>query len=493
MSGRIMRDKVMGSEKIGRLIVVDPSLKDERGHHYSLAKAISDDASQRGIDVIWYVSSDFQIKSNLESIEVRALFTKSMYEGFKTKNLMRGFSRKYKKIKKFLERHERLNNFVRGCYKKIFGTTRRDGFNEQLLECFKLDSVGKKDKVLVHTADGRMYREILDLSLKKGFEKNFPDFHLCTPYDSEIMPHNKVGFRAKQVVRYLSLLGLLERKIFLYAENSILAEHLAVEWGVKVEALEIPAPDKELGYNSAVSEEEVLEIVYMGAAREEKGFHLLPDIIENLLIKNLLNNKIHFTVQASPQIVGYSPVIISALRRLRKINENHLTLIDEQQSMSDYYSMLKQSDVVLLCYDSKKYKVRGSGIATEAVAFGKVVLGSRNTFATSLAGNAAVYADSVDEIVEEISRVAANKLAYLKNSRLRMEAYRAVNMPGNYISKILNNSLMDERESDGAYLADFKAEIFLPVESMDVKTELMRLRAGKGEEMAGISFPQLIK
>ena len=36
-------------------------------------------------------------------------------------------------------------------------------------------------------------------------------------------------------------------------------------------------------------------------------------------------------------------------------------------------AVLKEADIVPVCYDQRKYRAHGSGLAVEAIAFGKIV------------------------------------------------------------------------------------------------------------------------
>lgn len=441
-----------------RLIILDPSLKDLRGHHYSLTKAITLGAENNNIDVIWYVNKEFQNSIDSDDVKVRRIFKSSMYDLFIKQSSIGNkplsvdrttIDRIPKYARKILKKiFTKFKAFIPNKYRDVLGVGESEkegvsGFVGELVQAFEQDDISDRDVVLVHTADGMIYRSMLDMVVNYSNFSKFPSFHLCTPYDSQIMPHNNRGMRVKDVVRYVDLLGVLNNKIFLYAENELLSEHLSEEWGVEVETLEIPPPLLE---STVAVNDSTLDVVYLGAAREEKGFHLLPGVIDHILSKDEGDElKIRMRLQCTPQVIGYVPAIKNIVERLNQYKNDRVSLIDQQQSMNQYYRALQEADVVLLCYDSEKYRVRGSGIAAEAVTYGKIVVATPNTFPSFLAGKAGVLASTEVEIAEAILKVAANKGIYKSAAIERSIEYRKKVTAGKYVKHLFERLSASER------------------------------------------------
>ncbi len=58
----------------------------------------------------------------------------------------------------------------------------------------------------------------------------------------------------------------------------------------------------------------------------------------------------------------------------------NVTFLQETLSTDAYYRLLGQADAVLLPYDAKIYRSRSSGVLTEALAAGKPVVVTENTW-----------------------------------------------------------------------------------------------------------------
>ena len=307
------------------------------------------------------------------------------------------------------------------------------GMDSELNSGLKELDANSEDILLVHTSDARTYRAILDYILNYYNSANGPSIHLSTPYDMSIMPHRRQGLSVKRVVNYYEKMGLIGHKVFLYAENELLSKELADEWGLRVQPLELPIPqlsEKLTADNNGVT------VAYLGAAREEKGFHLLPDIVKRVLGRSPDN--VRFVIQCSPQIVGYSSIILAAIDKLKSMSGDCLTLIEEKMSMSQYYDVLAKADIVLLCYNKDHYRARSSGIAVEAVSLGKLVIATPGTFPAWVAGEAALLANDAGDASRAIIDVLGNKELYMARAKARMHDYlNSVSV--NYVEPLIEN------------------------------------------------------
>lgn len=295
---------------------------------------------------------------------------------------------------------------------------------EELLQVISEHAANKKDIVFFHTADASTYRGVLNifcnLTLMNKW-KDLPRFHLCTPYDEQVMPYNDYGQRVRHAVRYMKLLGLLDKFVFLYAENELLAAHLANEWKVTVRSLPVP-PEKSLLSKSKVHNNKKLHVMYLGDARAEKGFNLLPKLVKKVL-GSAISQKVKFTLQASPEIAGYTPDIKSSIEALKSMESEALTIIPQAQSVERYLQLLNSADAVLLCYDQGKYRVRGSGIAVEAVTHAVTIISTPGTFPSYIAGEAGVNASNADGIFKALEEICENRQAYVELALARRDWY----------------------------------------------------------------------
>ena len=102
-------------------------------------------------------------------------------------------------------------------------------------------------------------------------------------------------------------------------------------------------------------------------------------------------------------------------------------LLLEPLSQEDYQSLLISSDIVLLPYDAKAYRVRGSGIVAEAAAAGKIIVASEDSYPGNVA---AAYGgetgSSPEDFAEGVVKIASDFSAAKK---------RAAQLSNNYIAE----------------------------------------------------------
>lgn len=449
----------------GRLIIIDPSLKDVRGHHYSLTCNISIAASKIGYDVLVLSNQNVDSAFAVTGASVVPTFGMTTYDHF-IKSRESEHASLFQKVRQKILNHTPQS--IRGLLRHVrsifivpvnlkvdvnhAGNNVLDGgIVPELASSFQELKITSKDHVLVHTCDAIIYRSILELvQINRELGENV-NYHLCTPYDMSIMPHSSKGISVDRVIGYLDKMGRIGKNVFLYAENDLLAEELSANWGVEVEVLHIPIQTCQLAnQRKSVINENSFRVVYLGAAREEKGFHLLPEIIDEVSLINKKDLPIEFIIQSSPQIVGYTEKVKKTIEQLERFDSCKVKLIMHQQGMSEYYRLLESSDVVLLCYDKFNYKVRGSGIVAEAIAFGKNVIVTPNTYPAWLAGDAALAATEVDKIAAAIVQISENRAEFRKKAESRAKWFCRLSSPDGYMEKILasESAIKSSRSSE---------------------------------------------
>lgn len=450
----------------GRLIIVDPSLQDTRGHHYSLTRVIVDSVLNSGFQVVVFSSLFADEKLQFPGARIRPVFSKTTYDYFKPAQNTKKTSLKEKlHLVVSLRLPESIKVILRKIRNKLkilrakFGVPVKSGtastggvLQDELMEALIAEQVTGVGHILVHTADGMMYRAILQLLLKKYPLGEHPSYHLCTPYDIRIMPHASQGMPVDNVIKYMQLMGFINQNVFLYAENELLADSLSHSWHVEVKALDIPMRKINVQYSNQQYNDSVFRVVYLGAAREEKGFHLLYDVVKDVLSAKDKELCVEFVIQCSPQIVGYTSKIEATIEKLRQFSSDEVKLIQTQQSELEYYSVLESADVVLCCYKLENYRVRGSGIATEAVAFGKTVITTPGTYPAWLAGDAGYFASNSKEISAAILSVIKNREKCKGNALKRAEWFSERTRPEEYINKLLASEENAKKHQDVGYI-----------------------------------------
>jgi hypothetical protein len=117
-----------------------------------------------------------------------------------------------------------------------------------------------------------------------------------------------------------------------------------------------------------------LTISFVGQTRNDKGFHLLPDICLGISDK-IASGAVQFRIQLSnSKFKRNDQVVIDKLRQYRAV------IIDRPLNQHEYYDFLKSSDIILLPYTGAPYQSQSSGIFAEALALGKVMVVSERTW-----------------------------------------------------------------------------------------------------------------
>lgn len=463
-----------------KIFVVDPALKDQRGHHYALTANIARNCSDLGHKVICLVNKSLskQIEDDLYFVRC---FSSDTYDGHAKPKApanakptpkpqlavanpaperSRLFRIKHALVLAYRYLPESLRQVTTPMIHKLRGDRQLPSVTQnpatsngvttsaikappvaakrapapapgvgavaELLDSLKNHSVGPNDVVLFHTCDAHTYRDILELFTKAVRLENWnklPQFHLSTPYDGTTMPHNKKRPPFDQSVRHMSRLGLIGKKIFLRAEHVLLADHLAEVLSVDVTALPIP-PLTDLPERVASRGETTMNIMYLGAARTEKGFTTLPTAIRSTLAVDPKLN-VCFHIQITPQILGYTSDVLNAVEELRQIDDERLNLIDEPLSQKNYLQLLANADVMLLNYQPDRYKFRGSGIAVESVLSATSVIAPKATFPAFIVGESGIHTEYPNGVGSAIQEIYQNLEEYRSRARIRRDSYRS--------------------------------------------------------------------
>ncbi|MEZ6001553.1 hypothetical protein [Hyphomonas sp.] len=384
-----------------RLFIVDPSLTDIRGHHYTLTRSVTESARLRGFDVHWLSAAEVS-GDLLQHKEILPTFGLSMYAAYKGSVTVGGnapLDRLKRLGARLLSRPEEPAAPEPSSEDKFEAVevSIRDGLR-QAIDTY---GIGPADRLLFHTADGATYRALAEVIA--GLAKDdLPLFHVCTPYDPVgVMPNRRSADEIMEVIDSLKQAGLVDRKVFLYAENPFLADHLAEIWKVPVRPLDLPMKavtedEKFLARKFRTErlklDENAFVITSLGAARLEKGFNLIPDVVQRTFefagtpgFPNAKPESIKFVLQASAQIIGRHPVIAKAIERLQELPSTQVELLLEPLTDQDYRNMLITSDAVLMPYEEQAYRVRGSGVVTEAVTARKFIVAKSGTYPARMA------------------------------------------------------------------------------------------------------------
>jgi glycosyltransferase involved in cell wall biosynthesis len=103
-------------------------------------------------------------------------------------------------------------------------------------------------------------------------------------------------------------------------------------------------------------------LVFAGGARAEKGYAMLPALVQALA------GRARFSIHSGPVGPAEDPVVQRAHAALRGLDG--VTLLERALPFEDYLGLLREADLLLLPYDAASYGPRSSSILAEARALG---------------------------------------------------------------------------------------------------------------------------
>jgi hypothetical protein len=109
-------------------------------------------------------------------------------------------------------------------------------------------------------------------------------------------------------------------------------------------------------------------LVFIGGARLEKNYHLLPAIVAAVLSRG--RGRARFTLHAGRVDAASDPLLQRAHRELHAMSGPDLRLIEHPLPTDAYWTLLNSADLVLLPYNGAIYGPRSSGILVESLALG---------------------------------------------------------------------------------------------------------------------------
>ena len=425
----------------GLFVIIDPSLRDFRGHHYMLTDLASRSAEHAGMEVIWLVADPIETVPQRANVEIKPWFSMSMYDAYR--------QAPKKQLRPSLFDRVRMRFLGAPTAAKATHDP-ADSLESELRRAFgAFRSEDRHVRFFSHTADGAIYRAMGRLAAEIA-ELGNASIHLCTPYDPVgVMPNRGPERDIAPAIDQLLGAGVVGNQVFLHAENELLATHLASLWGVPVSPLEIPVDLQNDNAKPPVGaafrkqrglSEEAFVIASLGPARLEKGFDLLPDIIAAWRSRDAHEGRpeVKFVLHAAPQIIGRHPQIAKAIDRIKYENDGAVLLLEDTLSEEEYGAVLAGADALILPYDPQAYGVRSSGPVAEALANGKIMIARANAYpGRRIPPGAGEVAETPAQFADAIAMITAAPDAYRHAARQAAIRYREENAIDDYLPKIL--------------------------------------------------------
>lgn len=252
-------------------------------------------------------------------------------------------------------------------------------FKRDLERLLAVAGVEPDDHVLLGTAHAREMLAVQLVVKRLGAERS-PNFHLefrhalfnGEPVQEEYEPSPNV--RMHRAFFSLYEQGGRSQRIKFYADT----EELAGDYGRLSQSPfgVLPIPFRSEMIASPRAPAQALRLAYIGEARDEKGFHWLPKLIDRLMDDCVRPGRVRFLLQANVSAPQHNPCSNQALERLRRYPPEQVELFGLEAPLEpeQYYSLVSRADIVLLPYDRDRYRACSSGTLAEAIAGGRPVV-----------------------------------------------------------------------------------------------------------------------
>jgi glycosyltransferase involved in cell wall biosynthesis len=340
-----------------RLVVIDQSLKGFDGHHYEYDLAVLKAAAKLDLQTMLATHRDFP-GDLLGSTPTVRRFAETWNDARHSN--ARAFARRALATIPDSLRHLLLRAAtilpsspppasVKPALQ--FGTT--------LSDIIVAEALGERDHVLIHTLSES---ELLGLSASLGNHARLPHLHVVLRYDG--MP---IFREAVVAIRNNSLLA---RHFNFWTDTEQLAAHYR-ELGIpKIGILPIPHCLPELTPERARDSTEPLTLAYLGGARGDKGYGLLPGLVEALAKDYLATRRARFLIQSNYGLSFDEPQIAKARDSLSRFQRGWIQLVEGPLDTTAFQAALFSADILLLPYRADIYRRRSSGLLVQAAAVG---------------------------------------------------------------------------------------------------------------------------
>jgi hypothetical protein len=392
-----------------KLLIADQSLRDFDGHHYEYDLAIAAAALRLGCAVVVGANAALKPGVGFPGAQLRPWFSRAWYESTKS-----GAARLAHRLLAALPTRLQGAGLWVGIAAKRLLARARPGlavathdtpFGDEILELAAAEAMGPGDHVLIHTLSVPEI-DALAAAIMRAGNKPLPLFHLVLrrdPDETDVRHGQKGGITG--VFALVRGTPQLAAQMRFYTDTTELAEEYArVALGLPVRVLPIPhclpAPRP-----TPPSPRRALSIVYLGNARREKGFHLLPDLVDALSTQFLATGRARFIIQSNINTGIGEPGIAEAVRRLAAYPKAQVELLAAQMPVEAFQALVLSADVILLPYDRALYRRRSSGILVQALAAAcPVIVPSRSWLAGQPAIGAALEFDTPADLVSAARR-----------------------------------------------------------------------------------------
>jgi len=246
---------------------------------------------------------------------------------------------------------------------------------------------------------------------------------------AELADDMRLPRRTGETILRMALAALMQEadgRVQVVSDSDVLAGEYAEATGQTVWTCPIPVRNafRLIGDRRATEPElqpplPYLDLLYLGDARTEKGFHrlvALADALRGALEFEGGPRKVRLFAQSNPNMDPPEPKVARALAALE--NRPGVHLLGGPLSAREYVERMEQAAMILLPYDARRYQARTSGIFVEAVLAAVPVICPQGTWMSAQlrhhGAGAAYWPDESDEVLAEAVRDGLGRVEWLR-------------------------------------------------------------------------------
>lgn len=169
---------------------------------------------------------------------------------------------------------------------------------------------------------------------------------------------------------------------------------------------------------------------YVGEARANKGFHLLPRLVRRAAEENIRGVEFHI------HSFAHDPNSAFVRRALAGLRHPSVRLYPDEMPAGEYQRFVASLDLVLLPYTLENYHAQTSGVFAEAMANGSLIVAPRGSWpARQLAefgGGAAFNPGDAEDFARVTLRVIAERNRFAESTK-RVKRWREFHNPERFL------------------------------------------------------------
>jgi hypothetical protein len=207
-----------------------------------------------------------------------------------------------------------------------------------------------------------------------------------------------------------------------------------------IELLPIPHTSENINIDKLIENRKDNRVIFtsIGEARINKGFKLIYNSIEMLSSQENFNNilfKLHCYHKINDKEVA------DIIQILKEKNYSNVELIENNLTEEEYYKLLINSDVILIPYDYGIYAANTSGIFTESLSFGKVVVVTKGTWASnnlSYGSGLEILDQDYNQLVDAIQNITIDFEKFKDEATSKSMEWNKYHNPDNFLKMLIS-------------------------------------------------------